>query len=68
MTLLGILSRGKLHYHFSTEEEAEKAFLTLNFNKTLIYKPEYFYHRLPIPRSRLLSFVQIIEAFSEKSA
>jgi O-methyltransferase involved in polyketide biosynthesis len=48
--IMGVLSRGKLFFHFNSDDDAKNTFNTLSFKKTNVYTPEYFYKTLPIPQ------------------
>jgi len=60
--IMGVLSRGKLFYHFQSDDEAKATFKSLDFSTINTYRPEYFYKTLPIPQSRLPGFIRVIEA------
>jgi O-methyltransferase involved in polyketide biosynthesis len=62
MKIIGLISRGKIFYHFDSEKTAKEAFRELLFEKTTIHTPESLYQTLPIPRSKLPGFIRVIEA------
>jgi O-methyltransferase involved in polyketide biosynthesis len=60
--IMGMISRGKLYYHFSSDDSTKQAFSDLAFRATEVYRPENFYETLPIPQSRHPAFIRVIEA------
>lgn len=66
MKIMGILSRGRLFYHFDSDKTAKDAFRDLAYNETTVYSPESLYDTIPIPRTKRLGFIRIIEAHVDK--
>lgn len=63
--LLGAISRSDANFHFGSDVEAREHFVSLGFTNTSIHDPRDYYLRLPIPRSRGVPLVRIVEARSE---
>ena len=62
LRLVAVVARGRMHTHFSGPEEARRTFASAGFSQTLVHAPEDFRGVLPLPQSRLASFVSVIEA------
>lgn len=64
--LVGIVAQGKMHLHFLSGQEVNDTFCGLGFCDVSVHRPEAFAGVVPIPVSRIASFVDIIEAFVER--
>ena len=60
--MLGTVSRSEVSFHFGSDEEAESHFLRLGFHSARVHNPAMYYDQLPIPKSRGMPFVRVIEA------
>lgn len=60
--MVGIIARGRMHTHFSSDKETEDLFTALSFDQAWSHQPEKFSETLPIPLTRQPSFIRIIEA------
>ncbi|MCP4603422.1 MAG: hypothetical protein GY847_23375 [Proteobacteria bacterium] len=61
-----ILSRGKLHTHWGSEDLATSSLKNMGYDKVEIYSPESLCNIVPIPRSREPEPLRIIRAWVEK--
>lgn len=59
---LGVVSRSKVSFHFSNDEEAVKHFARLGFDSVQCHNPDDFRHQLELPAVRRPSLVRVIEA------
>lgn len=60
--LLGLVSRSQACIHFKDDIEAKDHFSALGFNNIKVRDPRDYYLRLPIPKSRNVPIVRVIEA------
>lgn len=60
--MLGAVSRSEVSFHFGSDEEAEKTFASLGFERTFSRNPNAYYDSLAIPQTRGTPFVRIMEA------
>ncbi len=60
--VLGAVTRSEVPFHFQTDEQARKHFLSCGFTSTTVHDPRASYGILPIPESRGEPMVRVIEA------
>lgn len=60
--LLGAVSQSNVNFHFGSDAETREHFSGLGFGKVVVHDPRDYYLRLPIPRSRGIPLVRVIEA------
>ncbi len=62
--LLGTVSRSRVSFHFGSDNQAQQHFTSLGYGQVTVHNPRDFYRLLPMPRSRGMPFVRVIEARS----
>ncbi len=60
--IVAALAQGRMHMHFNSDQETEEFFTEMDFRQAKVHSPEEYFGTLPIPESRLPSFLKIIEA------
>ncbi len=59
---LSTLASAKVSLHYDNDEAIEHGFKSCGFDQVKIHRPEDYYHKLPIPRSRSAAMIRVIEA------
>ena len=60
--LLEFVRQGEVFLHFQNEKETEETLLKSGFQDITVHEPESYYETLPIPPSKGLSNIRVIEA------
>lgn len=60
--LLGVATQSRTNLHFSHDAAIEQGFRKCGFSAVTVHKPEQYYDRLDIPRSKISSYVRVVEA------
>jgi O-methyltransferase involved in polyketide biosynthesis len=60
--VIGLTTRGRMHAHFETTGDAERAFQSLGFKEVIVHKPENLAGEIDIPVTRLPTSIQVIQA------
>ncbi len=60
--MLGVITQSRTNLHFRNDTEIANGFRDCGFNAVTVHQPEHFYDRLNIPRSRIDSYVRVVEA------
>ena len=59
---LGVVSRSRFTFHFSSDAEMAQHFRSLGYSTATVHNPRDYYDTLPIPRTRGDSLVRVLEA------
>ncbi|QSP94393.1 class I SAM-dependent methyltransferase [Marinobacter salinisoli] len=59
---LGGITRSQVSFHFNSDIEAGKHFVSCGFAETVLHDPRDWYDTLPIPRSRGEPLIRVVEA------
>ena len=59
---LGTITRAEVDTHFENEQAVQDYFSRLGFTSANVYKPEDYYNKLDIPRSRGQTYARVLEA------
>lgn len=62
--LLGTATRSQVSFHFQTDDEAQRHFLSCGFDSATVHDPRAWYGTLPIPESRGEPMVRVIACSS----